>query len=107
MGDAFVDTVVEQFPTTVLWRQCRNVAPLNQAIAALVRSLRDTQPNAAPGSSTRGGYQTDTNFLYCQDPAVKLLQQLIYHGVQAFLPPYFQSQLLAAPKAVESRLWGW
>jgi len=107
MNDTFVDSIVEQFPTTVLWRQCRGVAPLNEAVAALVRGLRDTQPNAAPGSSTRGGYQTDTNFLYRPDLPVKSLQQLIYQGVQAFLPRYFQSQLLEAPKGIESRLWGW
>src|SRR5215468_10159441 len=107
MSGEFVDAVAEQFPTTVLWRQCRNVTPLNEAIAALVRGLRDTEPNAAAGSSTRGGFQTDTNFLYRQDAAVTALQQLIYQGVQAFLPHYFRSQLLAAPKGVESRLWGW
>src|SRR5215475_14974280 len=107
MSGEFVDAVAEQFPTTVLWRQCRNVTPLNEAIAALVRGLRDTQPNAAAGSSTHGGFQTDTNFLYRQDAAVAALQQLIYQGVQTFLPHYFRSQLLAAPKGVEPRLWGW
>lgn len=107
MSDPFVDTVVEQFPTTVLWRRCHDVGPLNAALAALIRRLRASEPNAAPGSSTRGGYQTDTNFLYRDDQAVKALQQLIYQAVQAFLPSYFQSNVLAAPKAVESRLWGW
>jgi uncharacterized protein (TIGR02466 family) len=107
MSDAFVDTVVEQFPTTVLWRQCRDVVPLNNALAALIRGLRDSEPNAAPGTSTRGGYQTDTNFLYRDDAAVRALQQLIYQGVQAYLPRYFQSNVLTAPTSVESRLWGW
>jgi uncharacterized protein (TIGR02466 family) len=73
----------------------------------LIRKLRDSEPNAAPGTSTRGGYQTDTNFLYRDDQAVKALQQLIYQAVQAYLPSYFRSNVLAVPKAVESRLWGW
>jgi uncharacterized protein (TIGR02466 family) len=107
MTDPFVDTVVEQFPTTVLSRQCHDVTALNNALAVLIRGLRDSEPNAAPGSSTRGGYQTDTNFLYRDDQAVKGLQQLIYQGVQAYLPSYFRSNVLTAPKAVESRLWGW
>jgi uncharacterized protein (TIGR02466 family) len=107
MNDPFADTVVEQFPTTVLWRRCHDVAPLNEALAVLIRRLRDSEPNAAPGTSTRGGYQTDTNFLYRDDQAVKALQQLIYQGVQAYLPSYLRSNVLTPPKAVESRLWGW
>lgn len=107
MGEPFVDTVVEQFPTTVLWRRCQDVAPLNAALAAVIRGLRDSQPNAAAGTSTRGGYQTDTNFLYREDPAVRALQQLIGQAVQSYLPTYLRSTLVAAPKSVESRLWGW
>ncbi len=76
-------------------------------LATLIRDLRDSAPNAAPGSSTRGGYQTDTNFLYREDPAVKTLQRLLYEGVQAHLPRYFESNLLAPPKSIEARLWGW
>src|SRR5262245_32102588 len=107
MSDPFADTVVEQFPTTVLWRRCHDVGPLNSALAILIRKQRDSEPNAAAGTSTRGGYQTDTNFLYRDDQAVKALQQLIYQGVQAYLPAYFRSTLVTPPKNVESRLWGW
>jgi uncharacterized protein (TIGR02466 family) len=107
MSGTFTDQLMEQFPTPVLWRQCRDVAALNTTLAALIRELRDTTPNAAAGSSTRGGYQTDTNFLYRDHPAVKQLQQLIYQGVQAFLPRYFERGMVAAPKGVEARLWGW
>lgn len=107
MSDAFTDKVIEQFPTTVLRRECRDVASLNVTLAALIRELRGSEANAAPGSSTHGGFQTDTNFLYREHPAVKALQQLIYQGVQSYLPRYFQSNLLAPPKGVESRLWGW
>src|SRR4029453_759517 len=97
MNDPFADTVVEQFPTTGLWRRCPDVAPLNEALAVLIRRLRDSEPNAAPGTSTRGGYQTDTNFLYRDDQAVKALQQLIYQGVQAYLPSYLRSNVLTPP----------
>jgi uncharacterized protein (TIGR02466 family) len=107
MSDGFDDKIVEHFPTTVMWRQCHHTAALNNSLAALIRTTRDTEANAAAGSSTRGGYQTDTNFLYRDDPPVKTLQQLIYQGVQAYLPRYFQSNLAAAPRNVESRLWGW
>ena len=107
ISNAFADEMIEQFPTTVLWRQCHDVAALNGVLAAIIRGLRDKEPNAAPGSSTRGGYQTDTNFLYRDDAAVRNLQQLIYHGLQTYLPRYFQSNLLAPPAKVESRLWGW
>jgi len=105
--NSFADEVIEQFPTTVLWRRCHDVAPLNDTLSALIRGLRDRGPNAAPGSSTHGGYQTDTNFLYREEAAVRGLQQLIYHGLQAYLPRYFQSNLLALPGKVDSRLWGW
>ena len=107
MTDGFSDTVIEQFPTTVMWRHHRNLKALNDALAALIRGLRQREPNTAPGSSTRGGYQTDTNFLYRTDPPVRVLQQLISQGMEAYLPKFFQSNLAAAPKNVESRLWGW
>jgi uncharacterized protein (TIGR02466 family) len=107
MSVTFTDTLIDQFPTPVLSRQCRDVTALNSALAALIRELSKTEPNDAPGTSTYGGYQTDTNFLYREHPAVKQLQQLIYQAVHAFLPRYLQSSLLAAPQNVEARLWGW
>jgi hypothetical protein len=90
MSDPFGDRTFEQFPTPVLWRQHHDLAALNGSLAALIRGLRDTEPNAAPGNSTRGGYQTDTNFLYRTDPSVTSLQQILYQGVQAYLPRFFQ-----------------
>jgi len=107
MSDPFGDRMFEQFPTPVLWRQHHDLAALNGTLAALIRGLRDTEPNAAPGSSTRGGYQTDTNFLYRNDPSVTSLQQILYQGVQAYLPRFFQDVLLKPPKSVDARLWGW
>jgi uncharacterized protein (TIGR02466 family) len=107
MSDPFRDRTFAQFPTPVLWRQHNDLAALNGSLAALVRGLRDTEPNAAPGSSTRGGYQTDTNFLYRKEPPVASLQQLLYQGVQAYLPRFFQDVLLKPPKSVDARLWGW
>jgi uncharacterized protein (TIGR02466 family) len=107
MADSFTDSFADQFPTMVLWRRYRDVAPLNAALAGLIRELRDTTPNAAPGSSTRGGYQTDTNFLYKDHPAVNALRQMLNAAVQSYLPRYFQQDLIRPPKGVEARLWGW
>ncbi len=107
MSDPFGDRMFEQFATPVLWRQHHDLAALNGSLAALIRSLRDTEPNAAPGSSTRGGYQTDTNFLYRNDPSVTSLQQIVHQGVQAYLPRFFQDVLVKRPKSVDARLWGW
>jgi uncharacterized protein (TIGR02466 family) len=101
------DQFIEQFPTLVLHRRSPENGPLNAELAALVRKLRDTTPNAAPGSSTYGGFQTDTNFLYLDHPAVKTLQQQIHATVQAYLPRYFRIELTSAPKNVDARLWGW
>jgi uncharacterized protein (TIGR02466 family) len=101
------DQFIDQFATVVLHRRFGDAGPLNAEVAALVRRLRDTAANAAPGSSTHGGYQTDTNFLYMDHPAVKTLQQLIHGAVQAYLPRYFQAELTAPPKSVDARLWGW
>lgn len=107
MSDAFGDRMFEQFPTPVLWRQHHDLAALNSSLAGLIRGLRDTEPNAAPGSSTRGGYQTDTNLLYRNDPSVTSLQRILHQGVQAYLPRFFQDVLLRPPKSVDARLWGW
>jgi uncharacterized protein (TIGR02466 family) len=107
MADSFTDSFAEQFPTTVLWRRHRDMAPLNAALASLVRELRDHIPNAAMGTSTRGGYQTDTNFLFKNDPAIDTLRQMLNAAVQAYLPRYFQHNLVEPPKSVEARLWGW
>src|SRR5262249_10542141 len=67
----------------------------------------ESGPNAAPGSSTYGGYQSDTNFLYREEEPVKAQQALLYQAVQAFLPRYFQNDLVEPPKTVDARLWGW
>lgn len=102
-----IDKTARFFPTVVFTRTYRDAGPLNMALAALIRQIRETEPNAAPGSSTRGGYQTDTNFLYRQDAPVKALQGMLYQAVQTYLPQLFQSDLAEAPKGVEARLWGW
>lgn len=107
MSGEFADAFSEQFPTIVLWRSYRDGGALNEALAALIRRLRDTEPNSAPGSSTYGGYQTDTNFLYREEAPVKALQALLYQAVQAYLPRYFQSDLVRPPRNVDARLWGW
>jgi len=107
MADEFSDNLVESFPTSVLWRRYRDLAPLNAALRALISRLRDTLPNEAPGSSTYGGYQTDTNFLYRDEAPVKSLQALLYQAVQGYLPRYFQNDLVRPPKGVDARLWGW
>ena len=46
------DQFIEQFPTLVMHRRNPGNGPLNSELGALVRKLRDTTPNAAPGSST-------------------------------------------------------
>ena len=41
IGNAFVDEVIEQFPTTVLWRRCHDVDSLNGMLSMLIRDLRE------------------------------------------------------------------
>lgn len=101
------DQFIEQFPTLFLHRRFADNTALNNELAALVRKMRDTTPNAAAGSSTYGGFQTDTNFLYMENPAVKALQQLIHATLQVYLPRFFRAELSSAPKSVDARLWGW
>lgn len=107
MPEAFTDQSARHFPTVVFSRTYGDSNSLNAALAALIRQIRDTEPNAAPGSSTRGGYQTDTNFLYRQDAPVKSLQTMLHQAVQTYLPQLFQGDLVETPKNVEARLWGW
>lgn len=102
-----IDRTARFFPTTVFTRAYPDAGALNAELAAIIRRIRDTEPNAAPGSSTRGGYQTDTNFLYRQDAPVKALQAMLHQAVQVYLPQLFQSDLAQAPKSVDARLWGW
>ena len=101
------DHFEKQFPTLVLHRRSPENSALNGELAALIRLLRDTTKNAAPGSSTYGGFQTDTNFLYMENKAVRALQQFIHATVQAYLPHYFRIEMTAAPKSVDARIWGW
>jgi len=101
------DQFIEQFPTLLLHRRFTDNAALNNELAALVRKMQDTTANAAAGSSTYGGYQTDTNFLYMENTAVKALQQLIRATLQIYLPRFFRAELSSAPKSVDARLWGW
>jgi hypothetical protein len=101
-GSTTQDQFIEQFPTLVLHRRSPENGPLNAELAALVRKLQDTTPNTAPGSSTHGGFQTDTNFLYMDHPAVKTLQQQI-HAPCRPTPPLFPIELTSAPKNVDAR----
>ena len=101
------DRVFQQFPTTVLWRTHPNAAPLNDALARLVRRLRDGAADASAGSSTIGGFQTDNEFLKLDDPAVRSLRGLLNSAVQAFLRPYLAQNVTRPPQSVEAELWGW
>jgi uncharacterized protein (TIGR02466 family) len=101
------DRVFHQFPTTVLWRTHPNAGPLNAALGRLVRRLRDAAANAAAGTSTVGGFQTDNEFLKLDDPAIRQLRGLLNAAVQAFLGPYLAQNLTRPPQSVEAELWGW
>lgn len=101
------DQFLEQFPTLVLHRRSPDNGVLNAELTALIRRLRDTTANAAPGSSSHGGFQTDTNFLYMDNDFVRTLRQLIHATVRTYLPQYFRTETTVAPKSVDARIWGW
>lgn len=106
------DEIVSLFPTTLLKRRLPGMAAHNLALAAMIRGLEQSQPNANSGTSTKGGYQTPEDFLtsehpQAQNPALMALKQHIGEAVQDYAGMLIRQECASTPEAVNFSLWGW
>jgi uncharacterized protein (TIGR02466 family) len=106
------DQIVALFPTTLMKRRLPGMAEHNPALAALIRGLESAQPNANPGTSTKGGFQTTEDLLsgehkLAQNPALMVLKRQIGEAVQEYAGILIGQECARAPQSVNFILWGW
>ncbi len=108
----FEETIEQHFPVTVLSRQHRDAASLNDKLFAWLKDMAtrygDTGENAAHDAaiSTRGGYQTSkrTNIFQLQRPEIRQLRdRYVLPAVHHYLRSVFGDQA----KALNPALIGW
>jgi uncharacterized protein (TIGR02466 family) len=79
----------------------------NRQLAALIKSIEETEPNAVDGSTNEGGFQTTPEFLKRDHPALNLLKQHIRAAVQSFARTLVEKECSAAPPKLDFAIWGW
>lgn len=101
------DALDAHFPTPFMTRTHSNVAPVNAALKKLILELRATSPSVTRYTSNRGGFQTDVDFLNREEPAVKVLAQMIGHATRAFYDRYIPAELSVRMTKCRLNVWGW
>jgi uncharacterized protein (TIGR02466 family) len=101
------DNLVTLYPTSLLSRHIPGMEETNQQLAALIRSIEETEPNAVDGSTNEGGFQTTPELLKRDHPALNILKQHIRVAVEAYARTLVAHECSAPPTKVEFALWGW
>jgi len=106
------DEIVSLFPTTLLKRRLAGMAEHNLRLAAIIRELEQSQPNANSGTSTKGGYQTAEDLLTSEhaaahDPAMMALKRHVGEAVQDYAGLLIRQECARTPQGVNFSLWGW
>lgn len=106
------DELVSLFPTMLLKRRLPGMAEHNLALASMIRTLEQCQPNASSGTATKGGYQTTEDLLsgehaHAQNPALLALKRHIGEAVQDYAGILIRQECARPPQSVDFTLWGW
>jgi uncharacterized protein (TIGR02466 family) len=106
------DEIVSLFPTTLMKRRLPGLVEHNLALAAMIRALEQSRPNASSGTSTKGGYQTAEDLLTgehpeAQHPALLALKRHIGEAVQDYAGMLIRQECAHTPQGVNFVLWGW
>jgi uncharacterized protein (TIGR02466 family) len=113
LGDARLsDHLITLYPTTLLRRHLDGMAGTNLALAGLIADMAVAGPNASPGTSTKGGFQTREDFLahdhpLCGHPAMVVLKGHISDAIQDYAGILIRQECTRAPTRVDFTLWGW
>src|SRR5579871_3476230 len=99
------DEIISLFPTTLMKRKLPGMAEHNPALAAMIRGLEKSQPNASSGTSTKGGYQTTEDLLSsdhaeAQNPALLALKRHIGDVVQEYAGILIRQECARTPQSV-------
>jgi uncharacterized protein (TIGR02466 family) len=102
-----IDNLVSLYPISLLHRCIPGMQETNRQLAALIKSIEQTEPNAVDGSTNDGGFQTTPEFLKRDHPALSQLKQHVGTAVQAYVRTLVAQECSSAPHQLEFTLWGW
>jgi uncharacterized protein (TIGR02466 family) len=106
------DQIKPIFPTNLMVRHIPDMDATNAALAELILAEEQSQPNARPGTSTKGGYQTGEDLLSgehrrAHNPALLALKRHIGEAAQEYAGILIQQECSRPPQSVNFNLWGW
>jgi len=101
------DNLVTLYPTSLLHRRIPGMEETNWQLAAYIKGIEQTEPNAVDGSTNEGGFQTTTELLKRDHPALNILKQHINVAVQGYARTLVDQECFASPAKLEFSIWGW
>lgn len=106
------DQIVSLFPTMLMKRPLPGMAGHNLQLAAMIRALEQSEPNANSRTSTKGGYQTSEGLLsgehsQAQNPALLALKRHIGEAAQDYAGILIRQECAQTPQSVNFTMWGW
>jgi uncharacterized protein (TIGR02466 family) len=102
-----IDNLITLYPTALLHRRIPGMEETNRQLAAFIRTIEQTEPNAVDGSTNDGGFQTTPELLKRDHPALNVLKQHMREAVQAYARTLVSQECSASPPKLEFVLWGW
>jgi uncharacterized protein (TIGR02466 family) len=101
------DRIIPIFPTAILHRRLEGMEETNVGLVDLLAQLRGSEPSAADGTTTEGGYQTRDDFLHRNHPAIAALRHHIESAVQEYGNLVIRQECTRMPSKVDFVMWGW
>lgn len=102
-----IDNLVALYPTSLLHRRLPGMDETNRQLAAYIKSLEETEPNAVDGSTNDGGFQTTTELLKRDHPALNIFKRHMNMAVQDYARTLVSQECSASPPMLEFTTWGW
>ena len=104
--------IISLFPTTLMKRGLPDMVKHNGSLASMILALEKSQPNANPGTSTKGGFQTSEDLLSSKhpqaaNPALVALKRHIGDAVQEYAGILIPQECARKPPNLNFALWGW
>jgi uncharacterized protein (TIGR02466 family) len=101
------DNLVTLYPTSLLHRRIAGMEETNRELAAYIKSLEETEPNAVDGTTNDGGFQTTTELLKRDHPALNIFKQHMKMAVHDYARTLVNQECSASPPMLEFSTWGW